>query len=60
MPRPTSCYVNGVGGQDELVFDGQSVVLRPEGAWWHAPASSRRNCWSVDIEAEARPRAVEG
>ena len=23
------CYVNGVGGQDELVFDGQSVVLSP-------------------------------
>ena len=25
------CYVNGVGGQDELVFDGQSLVLDPEG-----------------------------
>jgi NAD+ synthase (glutamine-hydrolysing) len=25
------CYVNGVGGQDELVFDGQSVVFDPEG-----------------------------
>ncbi len=25
------CYVNGVGGQDELVFDGQSVVLGPDG-----------------------------
>lgn len=24
-------YVNGVGGQDELVFDGQSVVFDPEG-----------------------------
>ena len=25
------CYLNGVGGQDELVFDGQSLVLGPTG-----------------------------
>jgi NAD+ synthase (glutamine-hydrolysing) len=25
------CYVNGVGGQDELVFDGQSLVFDPWG-----------------------------
>ena len=25
------CYVNGVGGQDELVFDGQSMVFDPAG-----------------------------
>ena len=25
------CYANGVGGQDELVFDGHSVVFDPEG-----------------------------
>jgi NAD+ synthase (glutamine-hydrolysing) len=25
------CYVNGVGGQDELVFDGQSMVFDPGG-----------------------------
>ncbi len=25
------CYVNGVGGQDELVFDGQSMVLDSRG-----------------------------
>jgi NAD+ synthase (glutamine-hydrolysing) len=25
------CYVNGVGGQDELVFDGQSLVFDPRG-----------------------------
>lgn len=25
------CYVNGVGGQDELVFDGHSVVFDPQG-----------------------------
>jgi len=26
------CYCNLVGGQDELVFDGRSVVISPEGA----------------------------
>jgi len=25
------CYVNGVGGQDELVFDGHSLVFDPRG-----------------------------
>ena len=40
------CYVNGVGGQDELVFDGQSVVLDPDGRAAGARArSSRRSCW---------------
>jgi NAD+ synthase (glutamine-hydrolysing) len=32
--RETNCmmvYVNMVGGQDELVFDGQSIVVDPEG-----------------------------
>jgi len=32
-------YVNLVGGQDELVFDGGSIVVSPEGERaWHAPA----------------------
>lgn len=30
-------YVNNVGGQDELVFDGQSVVITPEGVGLQAP-----------------------
>ncbi len=25
------CYLNGVGGQDELIFDGQSLVFDPSG-----------------------------
>jgi NAD+ synthase (glutamine-hydrolysing) len=30
-------YVNGVGGQDELVFDGGSIVVSPDGELaWHA------------------------
>ena len=32
-------YVNLVGGQDELVFDGGSLVVSPNGELaWHAPA----------------------
>jgi NAD+ synthase (glutamine-hydrolysing) len=32
-------YVNMVGGQDELVFDGGSIVVSPGGdRAWHAPA----------------------
>jgi NAD+ synthase (glutamine-hydrolysing) len=32
-------YVNLVGGQDELVFDGGSIVVSPDGELaWHAPA----------------------
>ena len=32
-------YLNLVGGQDELVFDGGSIVVSPEGERvWHAPA----------------------
>src|SRR5439155_17811307 len=31
-------YVNSVGGQDELVFDGGSMVVSPEGEMvWYAP-----------------------
>ena len=43
------CYVvfcNLVGGQDELVFDGHSVVFDPEGASWRGPASSGKTCCS--------------
>ena len=36
-------YVNQVGGQDELVFDGASFALDASGGWWRRRrASSRR------------------
>ena len=35
----TICYTNLVGGQDELVFDGQSLVVTPDGTVLaHGPA----------------------
>jgi NAD+ synthase (glutamine-hydrolysing) len=50
-------YVNAVGGQDELVFDGGSMVVSPEGdAVWHA-AMFEEDLLVVDIPAEeAAPR----
>ena len=41
-------FCNLVGGQDELVFDGQSFVDRPRRRGRSpAPPSSRRSCWSA-------------
>lgn len=53
------CYLNGVGGQDELVFDGQSVVLSPTG---HLVARARQfeeQLLIVDLDP-AEARAVKG
>ncbi len=49
-------YVNAVGGQDELVFDGGSMVASPDGELvWHA-AMFEEDLLVVDIEVpEAAP-----
>ena len=39
-------YVNLVGGQDELVFDGASMMFDETGASSRAPGSSTKTCWS--------------
>ena len=45
-------FCNLVGGQDELVFDGQSLRRRPRRrACSPAPPSSRRSCWSARCPA---------
>jgi NAD+ synthase (glutamine-hydrolysing) len=45
-------YVNLVGGQDELVFDGGSMVVSPEGEpAWHA-AAFEEDLLVVDIPAD--------
>ena len=46
-------YVNAVGGQDELVFDGGSVVVRPDGTLAHHAALFEEDLLIVDIEGEA-------
>jgi NAD+ synthase (glutamine-hydrolysing) len=49
-------YVNSVGGQDELVFDGGSMVVSPDGELvWHA-LTFQEDLLVVDIEVpEAAP-----
>ena len=61
--RETGCaiaYVNQVGGQDELVFDGASLVLSAEGSLLAAGAQFREDLVVVDVPLPARPAPAEG
>jgi NAD+ synthase (glutamine-hydrolysing) len=42
-------YVNAVGGQDELVFDGGSIVVRPDGSLAHHAALFEEDLLVVEI-----------
>jgi NAD+ synthase (glutamine-hydrolysing) len=55
------CYANGVGGQDELVFDGQSVVLDPRGEVVARAGQFQEELLMVDLDpAQAeRVRAAD-
>jgi NAD+ synthase (glutamine-hydrolysing) len=46
-------YVNAVGGQDELVFDGGSVVVRPDGTLAHHAALFEEDLLIVEIGGES-------
>ncbi len=49
-------YVNCVGGQDELVFDGGSMVIDPDGVLVHRSPLFEPGRFSIDIEvAGERP-----
>jgi NAD+ synthase (glutamine-hydrolysing) len=53
-------YVNVVGGQDELVFDGGSLVVAPDGTVRHRAAAFHEDLLIVEIDgdlsfADARP-----
>ncbi len=52
-------YVNLVGGQDELVFDGESMVFGPDGSLlYRAPQFAEQLFW-VDVPVDAaRPSAA--
>jgi len=54
-------YLNLTGGQDELVFDGQSLVVAPDGAVLARGRMFERDllCVDIDPDAEIRP-AAEG
>ena len=52
-------YVNAVGGQDELVFDGGSFVVDPRGVVRHRAAAFEEDILLVEIEgatSHAEPR----
>jgi NAD+ synthase (glutamine-hydrolysing) len=50
-------YVNQVGGQDELVFDGASVVMGADGTLLAAGAQFAEDLVVVDVPLGARPAA---
>lgn len=45
-------YVNAVGGQDELVFDGASMVIAPDGSLLHRSPQFVEHRFLVDITIE--------
>ncbi len=49
----TICYVNLVGGQDELVFDGGSVVVGPQGDVLCQALRFRDDMLVVDVDLES-------
>jgi NAD+ synthase (glutamine-hydrolysing) len=58
-------YVNAVGGQDELVFDGGSIVVAPDGELAHHAALFEEDLLVVEIDggdsnAELRAAWPEG
>ncbi len=44
-------YVNQVGGHDELLFDGDSAAVAPDGSWLGAAPRWRSGMWTVDLAA---------
>jgi len=54
-------YVNAIGGQDELVFDGGSMVVSPDGQLAHHASAFDEDLLVVEIDAassRADPRAA--
>jgi NAD+ synthase (glutamine-hydrolysing) len=52
----TVCYVNLVGGQDDLVFDGDSMVITPGGERVATGARFDEDLIVVDLELQASVR----
>jgi NAD+ synthase (glutamine-hydrolysing) len=51
-------YVNAVGGQDELVFDGASMVIAPDGTLVHRSPQFVENLFVVDLTIEDHKSAL--
>ena len=54
------CYTNQVGGQDELVFDGGSMVLSPEGELVAQAAMFEEELLVCDLECDGAKRGAQG
>lgn len=55
----TIVYVNLVGGQDELVFDGASLVVAPDGNVLARAGQYTEELYVVDIDVETSSRATK-
>jgi NAD+ synthase (glutamine-hydrolysing) len=53
-------YVNAVGGQDELVFDGGSMVVAPDGELAYRAAMFDEDLLLVDLDVPEADRAFDG
>jgi NAD+ synthase (glutamine-hydrolysing) len=53
-------YANLVGGQDELVFDGQSLVIGPKGKLIAHGNSFVEEMMVVDLEVQPKSRMIKG
>ncbi len=61
--RSWICYVNLVGGQDELVFDGASLVLDPQGRVRFRAPQFKEGLFLVDLPVAPRrisPATADG
>jgi NAD+ synthase (glutamine-hydrolysing) len=56
--RCTLAYVNMVGGQDELVFDGDSLIVDSDGEVRARAAQFEQTCLVADLELPQADRAV--
>ncbi len=54
------CYTNQVGGQDELVFDGGSMIIDPKGTLVARAAMFEEELLICDIEVGANAGAAQG
>ncbi len=56
-------YVNQVGGHDELLFDGDSAAIAPDGTWLGAAPRWQGGIWTIDLDdriaAPAEPHPLD-
>lgn len=58
--RAPLIYVNLVGGQDELIFDGKSFVVRPDGQFLGTCPAFEERVYLVDLASPPVPPPPEG